>query len=315
MHNFSTEVLSYHNKQVLLSNTQLSKLRSVRDSNRRRVKEGLRQLGMRQPFLFSSQGSYAMRTVIWKEDHNFDIDDGVYFEKEWLVGPRGAELDPLQARELICNAVHDGSFAQKPEVRMNCVRIWYAQGYHVDMPVYRRVRRSNWWSGDETYFELASSKWKRSDARAVTDWFESNVARFNHDNLHGGQLRRIVRLLKDFAHSRHSWRERTATGFMIAALASKSFKPYPNRDDVCLYEVMKGIASSFWWSYSIVHPVLEDGTITRNDDDGRPKFFVQQLKDILPLLQKLSDLKTRHSGLAIWDKVFNTDYFTTTLHF
>ena len=101
MLNCSQELLTYHNERVLLSSKQLGKLRAIRDANRRRVKEGLRRLGMYQPFLFSSQGSYAMKTVIWRDGHDFDIDDGVYFDSESLVGPRGAALTSLQTRELI----------------------------------------------------------------------------------------------------------------------------------------------------------------------------------------------------------------------
>jgi hypothetical protein len=178
------------------------------------------------------------------------------------------------------------------------------------MPIYRKVVRNSFWSGIETYFEIASSTWKRADARAVTAWFESQVARFNGDDLHGGQLRRMVRLLKDFAHSRPSWTERTASGFMIAALASKAFKPNTGRDDECLFRLMRSISSSIWWSSSIEHPVLDDEMITRSDD-GRPKFFRDQLKDALKLLEKLEHTKDRSLGLRAWDRVFNTDYFTT----
>ena len=310
MINLGDELLAYHNTQVILSSSQMAQLRAVRDANRQRIKEGLRENGFRQPLQFCSQGSYAMRTVIWKEDHNFDIDDGIYFDKEQLVGPRGAEITPLQARELIREAVDDGSFSQRPEVRTNCVRIWYSQGYHVDMPVYRKVVKNSFWSGTETYFEIASSKWKRADARAVTTWFESQVSRFNGDKVHGGQLRRMVRLLKDFAHSRPSWADRAASGFMITALVSKVFKPIPGRDDECLFRLMQSISSSLWWSSSIEHPVLEDESITR-PDDARPKFFREQLKDAINLIEKLKYSKDRSLGLKTWDRVFNTDFFST----
>jgi hypothetical protein len=307
----SGELCAYHNEQVLLSSKQLDKLRAVRNANRRRVKDGLRQMEFRQPYLFSSQGSYAMQTVIWKEERDFDIDDGVYFDKDYLVGPRGAEFTPLQARELICNAVDDGSFSQRPEVRRHCVRIWYSEGYHVDMPVYRRVRTTGWWNGEETYFELASSKWKRADARAVTEWFDAQSRRYGADNLHGGQLRRIVRLLKDFANSRPSWRAQTATGFMITALTVKSFKPNPGRDDICLRDTMAAMAYSlFWFSYSILHPVLQNETITKTGQDGRPRFFIQQVRDAVKLLDGLSRVRDHQSALKVWDRVFHTDYFT-----
>lgn len=310
MLNLAKELLAYHNAQVILSSNQMAKLRAVRDANRQRIKDGLREIGFRQPLQFCSQGSYAMRTVIWKEEKNFDIDDGVYFEKEQLCGPRGAEMTPSQARELIRDAVDDGRFAYKPELRTNCVRVWYSEGYHVDMPVYRKIVKNSFWSGTESYFEIASSIWRRADARAVTTWFEAQTARYTGDELQGGQLRRMVRLLKDFAHSRPSWTERTATGFMISVLASSAFKPMTGRDDECLFRLMESISSSLWWSPSIQHPVLRNESVTRSDD-GRPRFFREQLKDAIKSLEKLKYSKDRALGLRIWDRVFNTDYFTS----
>ena len=72
-------------------------------------------------------------------DNDYDIDDGVYFRKEDLVGPRSAEMTSLQARQTVRNAVDDGRFKQALEVRSTCVRVYYEAGYHVDLPVYRRV--------------------------------------------------------------------------------------------------------------------------------------------------------------------------------
>ena len=178
------------------------------------------------------------------------------------------------------------------------------------MPVYRRVRKTNWWSGEEIIFELAGPQWKRADARAVTEWFEAQSRRYTNDNLHGGQLRRIIRLLKDFANSRPSWRERTATGFMITVLAAKSFTPHPERDDISLRETMQAIASSFWFSYSVPHPVLQGESITRNGEDARPRVFVEQLRDGLKVLDRLPTSGDRDLILAIWDDLFHTDYFT-----
>ena len=46
----------------------------------------------------ATQGSYAMRTMIHNERGDRDIDDGVYFTKESLVGRNGADKTALAAR-------------------------------------------------------------------------------------------------------------------------------------------------------------------------------------------------------------------------
>src|SRR5258705_5883472 len=106
-----------------------------------------------------------MRTMVQLPDKDWDIDDGVYFDAVDLVGERGGEMTALQARQMVRDAVDDGSFKKKPEVRANCVRVFYEAGHHVDIPVYRvRIEKST--SGEETTIvEFASAEWKRSDAR------------------------------------------------------------------------------------------------------------------------------------------------------
>ena len=98
-----------------------------------------------------------MKTMTQHQDNDYDIDDGVYFDKEVLVGDRGGQLSALQARQFVRDAIDDGSFKTPPQVRTNCVRVYYAAGYHVDLPVYRRVRSNDLWGNITYYYELASS--------------------------------------------------------------------------------------------------------------------------------------------------------------
>ena len=173
-------------------------MRNRRNANRSRLRKGLEKAGKPAPIEFVAQGSYAMKTMVRDPDNDYDIDDGVYFRKEDLIGPRGAEMTSLQARQMVRDAVDDGRFKQAPEVRSNCVRVYYEAGYHVDLPVYRRVVTSTIF-GEQTHYELAaSSGWKRSDARDVTDWYEEERSK----SADGQQVRRLNRDLKKYARSR-----------------------------------------------------------------------------------------------------------------
>src|SRR5258707_250919 len=82
---------------------------------------------------FKSQGSYAMRLMVQHDERKYDIDDGVYFSKEDLVGPRGGDMGAAAAREMVRHALDDGSFKKAPECRSKCVRVYYDAGYHVDI--------------------------------------------------------------------------------------------------------------------------------------------------------------------------------------
>lgn len=311
MFNCADDVNSYHNDEVTLPEKERGAMRGRRDANRKRVKDGLANGGKPKPRDFSSQGSYAMKTMIQHPDNAYDVDDGVYFDAADLKGPRGAELSALDVRNMIRDAVDDGSFKTKPQVREKCVRIRYDAGYHVDIPAYRR-KTTNLWSGaEEEYFELASAEWKRSDARDVTKWFEDENTTQSPSQENGGQLRRITRLLKKFTTSRSSWQGRVAKGFTVTKLVTECFKPNSSREDQSLYDSMKAIRDRLSWNLEVKHPVTPDEMLTSGSDDSKISFLKEKLDEALETLNILFDQDcTRDQALNAWDKVFNTEYFS-----
>ena len=301
MFDCSKDVRAYHDQQVTLPQTERTAMRDRRDANRRRLEKGLAENEDPQPDEFVKQGSYAMLTMVQHPANDYDIDDGVYFLKEDLIGDRGAEMTSLQARQMVRDAIDDGSFTRAPEVRGNCVRVFYQKGYHVDMPVYRTVE-----TDCETYYELASSNgWKRSDARDVTAWFEKALK----DSGDGPQTRRLVREIKKFARSRASWR--LLSGFGISVLVIEQVRLEADREDRALYETMRAIRDRLNWNLVVAHPVTPGDTITSGSADAKAAALRDKLTEALGWLEPLFDPGcTRNEALACWDKVFNTTFFS-----
>ena len=308
MFDCSKDVRAFHNSQVTLPKKDQDKMRGRRDANRKRVKNGLKNADKPTPLEFVKQGSYAMKTMVWNPELDFDIDDGVYFRKEDLVGPLGGQMSPRKSREMVRDAVDDGSFKTAPEVRTNCVRVLYDAGYHVDLPVYRKVIEENIFGDEEVYYELAAgSTWTRSDARDVNDWYEDE-RRISAD---GTQMRRVNRELKKFSKSRTSWEDRTLSGFAISVLTTEKFVASSNREDEALYYTMKGIRDRLNWDLEIKHPVTPGGWLTNDSDDAKSKFFREKLKNAVADLQPLFEPGcTREKALKCWDKVFKTTFFS-----
>ena len=309
MFDCSKDVRAYHNQDVTLPKTEQDSMRNRRNANRKRLRKGLEKADRPEPIEFVAQGSYAMKTMVRDPDNDYDIDDGVYFRKEDLVGPRGAEITSLQARQMVRDAVDDGRFKQAPEVRSNCVRVYYEAGYHVDLPVYRRVGTSTVF-GEEIHYELAaSSGWKRSDARDVTEWYEDERAK----SADGQQLRRINRDLKKYARSRYSWRAGILSGFGISVLVIERFRQN-DREDRALYDTMVAIRDRLDWDLEVAHPVTPDDYITSGADDARARSFRDKLTDAIDTLQPLFRTDcTREQALKCWDKVFATTFFSERL--
>ena len=301
------DVRAYHDQAINLPKVEQEQMRDRRNANRRRVRKGLTKADKPKPLEFVKQGSYAMKTMIRDPDNDYDIDDGVYFRKEDLVGERGAEMTSLQARQMVRDAVDDGKFKLAPEVRSNCVRVLYKPGYHVDLPVYRRVVTPTVFLGDVVHYELAASTgWKRSDARDVSKWYEDERTK----SADGQQLRRINRSQKKYARSRQSWRAGILSGFGISVLVVECFRHH-DREDRALYDTMVAIRDRLEWNLQVAHPVTPGDYITSGVDDARARSFRDKLTDAIDALQPLFRSNcTRERALKCWDKVFATTFFS-----
>jgi hypothetical protein len=243
-------------------------------------------------------------------DKNWDIDDGVYFDAADLKGERGGDMTALEARQMVRDAVDDGFFKTKPEVRTNCVRVYYDAGYHVDVPVYRVRTEKSPSGGDVTIVELASTDWKRSDARDVTEWFEEENEKQSPDTETGRQLRRITRDIKKYAQSRDSWTEKILSGFGITKLVTECFRGNAAREDEALVNTLRATRDRLERDLVIKHPVTPNETITKGSDDPSARFFRERVKEGLESFKILDDPScTRTQALAAWDKFYATDYF------
>ena len=307
MFDCSSEISGFYKKHVRLSKAQVDKLADYREINKIRVENGLKKAGYPIPLRHINQGSYAMRTINQHPDNDYDIDVGVVFNKDDLKGSQGADKTALDARKLVCDAVQDKKFKKPPEVRHNCVRVYYNEGYHVDMPIYREYEDGN----GKTVIELAGAEWKASDPEAVTKWFNQAVIDKSPDEINGRQMRRIVRLLKFWSKSRDSWI--MPTGFIISKLVDECYVPAKDRDDQSLYDTMSGIKNRLILSLDVYHPILVGEKITEGKEST-----MQSLKDHLnTAIENLAVLFekecTKQTALKAWKKFFNHNYFSEAL--
>ena len=210
---------------------------------------------------------------------------------------------------MVRDALDDGSFKEPPEVRSNCVRVYYVAGYHVDLPVYRRVTTKDV-GVTKPPSRTGRSEWKRSDARDVTDWFEGKT-RQSPDTTNGRQLRRIVRQIKKYARSRASWTGQILSGFGITALVVECFRANLSREDAALHDTMKAIRDRLKSNLVVEHPVTPNETITKGDDDARARFLRDRLTEAIDTLAPLFEADcTRKKALKCWDNVFATTFFS-----
>lgn len=300
MFNCNNDVCAFYDQNVTLNSSQQSEMRKRRDANRERLKKGLKKNDEPAANSYQAQGSYAMHTMVQDENNDYDIDDGVVFIKEDLVGSQGADKAALDARKMVCAALDDGSFTEPPTVLKNCVRVMYQQGYHVDVPVYRQL--------EDGSLELASSDWKGSSPSEVTEWYNKAVCDQSSDESNGRQLRRITKHIKAYKNSRSSWKPKMASGFAISVLVVECYVS-DDRDDVSLYKTMEAIHNRLKLDLEVSHPVRSE-KLTKSSDDAQTKFLREKLSEALDHLTPLFDLDcSRLKALKAWKNVFNHQFW------
>lgn len=319
MSDCSSDVRAYHNDEVTLPQRDQDDMRDRRDANRDCLKKGLQSSGNPAPLTFVSQGSYAMKTMLRHPENDYDIDDGVYFDIEDLRGSRGGHMSTYDAKKMVrdaiddgIDAIDDGSFGKDPEVRDNCVRIYYKKGYHVDIPVYRQQEDKDILGNKIYSYELASSEgWKNSDARDVTKWFDDEIKSQGGDGSKGKQMRRVTRMIKKFAKSRDSWNKKILSGFGITILVVECFCSSSDREDLSLYETMIQIRNRLNWDLVVNHPVPGNGPITNGQQDSKASFLRDRLTEAINHLRPAyNEGQSRSDTLKSWDRVFKASFFS-----
>jgi hypothetical protein len=310
--NCHDETTAYHNDEVTLGKTAQDEMRARRDAGRTRLTTGLTRDGHPLPEERESQGSYAMRTMHQDEQCDYDIDDGAYFAKDDLQDTAGIALSPRAARERACKALQQDDRLKYPaDIKENCVRQRYPDGYHIDIPIYRILRGKDW-RGEEivTYEHSSGDAWVESDARAVTRWFNALVGELNTGQFDGSQMRRVTKLTKKAARSRISWKSQTTSGICMTKLVVDHFVACLGRDDEALHKTWKAIHQSLSVSQRIAHPVLAGKNLAEYGD-SEVVFFRDRLGEALKTLEVLDKAScTRAQARKAWDQVFNTTCFS-----
>ncbi|MDE0124875.1 MAG: hypothetical protein OXN97_09905 [Bryobacterales bacterium] len=302
MKNCDKDIRAYHREEVALTSIQRGTLKDRRDSNRKRLRSGLEKRRGPSPIGSVSQGSYAMRTVTQEPNNAYDIDDGVVFDAATLKGPRGAERSALDVRKMVCAAVHSDAFVSPPEVKTNCVRVFYNDGPHVDIPVYRQRED---WSG-EVWYELASSDWKKSDPNGVNDWFKNWLDRNRSSERR--HSRELIRLLKSFCKNRPSYS--LPSGFVITTLVKECYDMGDDRLDIEFLQIAKRILDLLGINPYVRHPVVVGEWIIDAENEHQSRNLCKLLERAVDDLAEL-DLPncTRSKALKAWKKVFHTNFF------
>jgi hypothetical protein len=300
MYNLNSKFNTFYKNYVVLSQTETQKLRERKDLNLDRLKSGLKEYNEENKTNYkvvdeAVQGSVAMYTVTQNDQNDYDIDVAIVFDKDNI--PEGTTA----TKNIVVNALKKKctQFNTEPEAKTNCVRVTYAEGYHIDFAVYRRFKNSS----DEYEYEHAGSEWRARDPRAITKWFmERNKSK-------DYKLRKIVRLLKMFCKSRSHWD--MPGGLIQTVLAEECYKRYERLDE-SFYYTIKAIRDRLKYNTEVKNPVESSLSLLHKESDKtKVKNLHNRLSIYIDKLKVLFDDKcTEKQAIEAWNELFNHSYWS-----
>ena len=302
------DLRKYHDEEVTLPSTVQSGLRNNRNANRDRLKAGLSKMNKGQPDDFIIQGSYAMKTMKQHPDNDYDIDDGAAFQFKKMLDDQGRELSHQKAKELVRDGIlaGGGNLPSPPKVLKNCVRIKYAGGHHVDIPVYRILKDS---FGNETLELAGGDGWRESNPREITDWFRKEETKTQKEDEAEPQLRRQVRMVKMYACNNLG--DDALSGLILTVLTSEALAYYDSRDDQAFRNILRSIKNRLAWNKQVHNPADTSEELTKESDRKKIDLMIEKLSDSLSQLAILDDPGcTKREARQAWDRVFDCDFFS-----
>ena len=303
MYDLSSKFNTFYNDHVVLPKTEQDKLHDKKLLNIQRLKDGLKEYNEENKTSYSIvetcvQGSMAMATVVQNEDHDYDIDVAIVFKKSDL-GSKGAQA----TRNMVANALRRKTkqFNAEPEVKTSCVRVKYADGYHIDFAVYRKYY--DVWNACWVY-EHAGSDWTQRELKGLSEWFKTQ------NDASDGKLRKVVRLSKMFCKSRVSWKN-MPSGLLQTVLCDEKLQDSHDRIDELFYYTMKEIVNRLETDITVTAPVDDGRDLTpRKSDTKKMTNWKNRLKSKLEDLDVLfKEDCTKADALQAWYGFFNHDFW------
>ena len=303
MFNLSSDFRAFYDEYVVLPGETQSDLSKKKNNNIKWLKEGLVEYNKVKLTSYAIaetivQGSMAMHTAVQNDNKDYDIDVAIVMDKDTIgsIGSLAIKNVIVDALKLKCP-----NYKDEPEAKTNCVRIYYAEGYHIDFAIYRRY--ADYYNC--ITFDHAGSTWRARDPKAINGWFQDLIKKKGQD------LRAVVRLLKMFCKSRESWQ--MPGGLILSVLCAEQFIQY-DRLDYTFYMTIKGIRDRLVISQHITNPTdITSSLILTEKHKSEVENLLSRLDSYIGKLDPLFQSNcTETIARGLWRDFFNHAFWESS---
>jgi hypothetical protein len=234
---------------------------------------------------FYLQGSYSLKTMIepLNPEDEYDLDDGIYLKHtdDDISKPTTEEVS-----NWVFEAVK-GHTKKKPENKKNCVRVIYAEGYHIDLAIYRKI------NGEYYLARLGQDQWVPSDARAFNNLFYTRLEKTE-------QMRSCIKYLKAWK----GYEGCDLKGIHITVLVGLNHVAIEDRDDMSLEKTVAQIIEYLKDKKAIYNPVDKNENLIENWNSGKLDATTKMLEDFNKKAKQALEEDDKKEASKIWKDIF-----------
>ena len=252
---------------------------------------------------FYWQGSYAMFTILnpiksEEELGAYDLDDGIYFVGASIDDRKDIEWYHQEVFEAVKDHTKLGAVDNSP-----CITVNYADGHHVDLPIYFRLGESR------PQLAHRDAPWIGSDPRELKDWFSEQCKE-------KPLLRRMVRFLKGWAdYVNYTKGFKMPTGCILTMLAEKNYVSNPdNREDIMLKDILCNMYNKLnaEGGFVCIRPTYPYDDLFMGYDISRKEKFLNELKSFKEDAERAINEKNYRKACLKWQKHFGDRFSCST---
>ncbi len=238
---------------------------------------------------FYLQGSYSLKTMVepLNPKDEYDLDDGIYLKH---TDDDISEPTAEKVSSWIFEAV-EGHTKKNPENKKNCIRVIYAEGYHIDLAIYRKI------NGEYYLARLGEDQWVPSDAREFNNWFYERLER-------NEQMRSCIKYLK-------AWKDFNSCdlkGIHLTVLVGLNHVSVTDRDDTSLAETVGKIIEYLKDNKAIYNPVDTKENLIEGWSVGKVTAAIDDLEKLYEKALEAIDEEDQGNASKKWIAVFGTRF-------
>lgn len=287
------QFLSFCDKKRLTSKKK-EDLRKSRNAIREKIRVSFANKDRKKPN-FAGQGSYVIKTTIKPLDGEYDIDDGVYLNNI----DTSKDISEWEKTETVHSWIYDAvkEHTNETQSKARCVRVIYANDYHVDLPIY--VIKN-----DVCYIaEKGDKQWHKSDPKAINDWFK------DRDNEERKKLRRLSIYLKAWKDFREFNNQslKLIGGLQLTVLAEEYFCS-SNDDEEMFFKTVEKINNNLSLHPPLTNPIDKYADLFSVYSDGKIDTFKDEFDSLYNKSKAAYDEKNNLESAKLWQKVFGDEF-------